>query len=133
LPQDESTWFAWLLEQPQETVLSLIVFATAACVDAVESRASGTPVSEPLAQALALDMADWWEATPESYLNLVPKAKLVDMVTDIAGAQAASDLAKMKKTQAVEFAAKHAANSRWLPLPLRPAVEADAVCAEQDK
>ncbi len=131
LPQDADTWFSWLLEQPHETVVSLIVFATANCLDVVQARSGGTPLAAPLAQALSLDMADWWEATPESYLDLVPKAKLVDMVTQIAGVQAAGVLAKMKKPEAVICAAQHASNSRWLPLPLRDTAPATAPCVEQ--
>lgn len=131
LPQDADTWFAWLLEQPQETVLSLIVFATANCVDAVEARSGDAPQAAPLAQALSLDMADWWAVTPESYLDLVPKAKLVDMVMEIAGVQAAGVLAKMKKPEAVICAAQKATNSRWLPLPLRDTAPATAPCGEQ--
>lgn len=131
LPQDSDTWFAWLLEQPEERVLSLIVFATANCLDVVQARSGGTPLAAPLAQALSLDMADWWEATPESYLDLVPKVKLIDMVTQIAGVQAAGVMAKMKKPEAVICAAQHAASSRWLPPPLRDTAPATATCGEQ--
>jgi len=126
LPQDSDNWFAWLLEQPQETVLSLIVFGTANCVDAVVARAGNESEAAPLAAALSLDMADWWQATPEAYLDLVPKAKLVEAVTEIAGEQDASAMAKMKKAEAVNFAAQHATNSRWVPAPLRQTASATA-------
>ncbi|MDP2367192.1 ParB/RepB/Spo0J family partition protein [Rhodoferax sp.] len=130
LPQDSGTWFAWLLEQPQETVLSLIVFAAANCVDAVVARTGNGSEAAPLAAALSLDMADWWQATPEAYLDLVPKCKLIEAVTEIVGAQVASGMNKMKKAEAVNFAAQHVTSSRWVPAPLRRTDNAAAPCGD---
>ena len=42
LTADSGEWFTWLLEQPQETVLSLIVFATANCADALPRQMSSS-------------------------------------------------------------------------------------------
>ena len=123
LPQDTTTWFDWLLEQPQEVVLSLIVFATANSAEAVQGRADSSDHAAPIARALSLDMADWWEPTAESYLDLVPKSKLLEAVTETAGAEVAAAMLKMKKEGAVAHAQKHLQDRRWLPAPLR-AVEA---------
>jgi len=123
LPQDTTTWFDWLLEQPQEVVLSLIVFATANSAEAVQGRADGSDHAASIARALSLDMADWWEPTAESYLDLVPKTKLVEAVTETAGAEVAAAMLKMKKEGAVAHAQQHLQGRRWLPAPLR-AVEA---------
>lgn len=119
LPKDSANWFSWLLEQPQETVLTLIVFATAHCADALQHTLGGTDNAGPMARALNLDMADWWEASPTAYLELVPKAKLMEAVTETAGAQAADAMLKMKKQEACVYAASHIQGKRWLPLALR--------------
>lgn len=119
LPEDKNQWFAWFLTQPLDVVLSAIVFATASCTASIQGRADGTDDSAEIAEALALDMADWWEPTPESYLNLVPKTKLIEMVAEVAGATEAGDMPKMKKGDAIAHAMSHMQGSRWLPKALR--------------
>ena len=119
LPDDSCEWFAWLLAQPQDTVLALIVFATAQCAEAVQHRTQGDDPAAPLARALSLDMADWWEPTPGNYFDFVPKAKLMEAVTETAGEQVAAAMLKMKKDAAVAHATQHVLRHRWLPAPLR--------------
>ena len=119
LPENSDAWFAWLLEQPQVVILSLIVFATANCADALQHQLGSNDDAAPIAHALALDMSDWWQASPSSYLELVPKSKLIEVVTETAGAQVANEMLKMKKPLAVSFAASHIAGKRWLPPALR--------------
>ena len=119
LPVDPAEWFAWLLEQPQSVVVSLIVFATATTVDALQQRMGGADEAGPIAQALRLDMADWWDASPAAYLELVPKSKLIEAVSEASSPQVAREMEKMKKSGAVAFAATHIAGTRWLPPALR--------------
>ena len=130
LPTDPGAWFDWLLAQPQDTVLSLIVFATAQCADAVQGRSGGEDAAAPLARALSLDMADWWAPTPENYLDLVPKGKLIEAVTETAGGQVAAAMVKLKKEGAIAHAHQHVAGHRWLPAPLRSQRVADAAAVE---
>jgi ParB family transcriptional regulator, chromosome partitioning protein len=130
LPVDSGDWFTWLLAQPQDTVLNLIVFATAHCAEAVQGRANGADSAEPMARALSLDMADWWEPTPENYLELVPKSKLVEAVTETAGQQVAAAMLKMKKDGAIAHASQHVLGHRWLPAVLRGTPVATAQTAE---
>ena len=119
LPADSCEWFVWLLAQTQDTVLALIVFATAQCAEAVQHRIQGDDPATPLACALSLDMADWWEPTPENYFDLVPKAKLMEAVTEAAGEQMAAAMRNMKKGGAIAHASQHVLGHRWLPAPLR--------------
>ena len=129
LPAESCEWFDWLLVQTQDTVLALIVFASAQSAEAVQVSAQGDDASAPLARALSLDMADWWEATPENYLGLVPKAKLMEAVTETAGEQVAAAMLKMKKDGAIAHASQHVLGRRWLPAPLRsiPVASSSAV------
>jgi hypothetical protein len=53
--------------------------------------------SDELAEALSFDMAHWWEATPDTYLQAVPNAKLVEAVTQAVDAKAGEPIAAMKK------------------------------------
>ena len=64
-------------------------------------------------------MADWWEATTESYLSHVPKAQVLAAVTEGVGAAEAAPLAAMKKGPMVEAAARALAGRRWLPTVLQ--------------
>ena len=132
LPAEPSEWFAYFLTQSQDYALAMIVFATALCADAVQGSSTAHDAAAPLARALSLDMADWWQATADNYLNLVPKAKLMEAVTDTAGEPVASAMLKMKKDAAIAHADLHIRGHRWLPLPLRtPAVaEVSAVHAK---
>jgi ParB family transcriptional regulator, chromosome partitioning protein len=121
LPQDREDWFPWLCGQPAETVLDLVVFCTSQSIDTVQRRGESQAATTRLCTALRLDMKHWWEASPATYLSLVPKAKLIEAVTEAVGAEAARDLSKLKKDEAVAHAAAKLAGTHWLPAPLRVA------------
>ena len=59
------------------------------------------------------------KATDETYLGKVPKAKLIEAVTEACGAEAASELPKMKKGEAIAHARAQLSGTRWLPKPLK--------------
>lgn len=119
LPKNSSTWMEWFLSQPEATSIEMIVFGTANSVDAIQTDLTRSDTAKPLADALLLDMADWWTATPESYLDLVPKAKLIDAVNEAVGSKAAVEMVKMKKVEAVAYASEQLKGHRWLPVGLR--------------
>jgi ParB family transcriptional regulator, chromosome partitioning protein len=119
LPQEQSHWLAWLLDQPQPVVLELLTFCTAMTLDLVQRRAAPNVIGDQIATALSLDMASWWTAGEANFLDHVPKGKLVEVVVEAAGESAAKDLPKMKKREACAAAAAKLLDSRWLPTPLR--------------
>ncbi len=119
LPEDRKSWLQWFLDQPQEVSLSMIVFATAETVHAVQGRVDAQDHAAGLAQAVHLDMREWWRVNPENYLDLVPKAKLIEAVVEAKGAEWAKDMPKMKKPEAIAYAADALAETGWLPVPLR--------------
>lgn len=127
LSMDSGSWLEWFLSEPVSTSLEMIVFATSKSVDVIETDFSQGDPAKTLAGALSLDMADWWSPTPEAYLELVPKAKLIEAVTEAAGAVVALDMGKMKKGEAVAFAAQQLKDRRWLPVALRTRVAAATV------
>jgi ParB family chromosome partitioning protein len=62
--------FAWLLEQSQQDLLDLLAFCTAVSINTVSGR-ENVPSDDvaALVVALNLDMSEWWEATPQNYLE----------------------------------------------------------------
>lgn len=127
LPGEPAALFRWLLQQDDSPLLDLLAFCAASALDAVDARALDTTrPADRLAHALDLDMADWWTATPASYLSSVSKAQIVEAVTEACDAAAAQPLLAMKKADAVAHAAALLAGKRWLPRPLRRPATAEA-------
>jgi ParB family chromosome partitioning protein len=130
LPEDANDWLSWLIAQPQATVLSLLAYCTAQSVDLVQRRSRANVQADAIANALSLDLADWWTPCADNFLSHVPKAKIIEAVTAAVGEGAAKDLPKMKKTEAVAAGAALLAGTRWLPTPLRVASVADAASTD---
>ncbi len=120
LPVDGAEYLTWFIEQPLQVSLDMITFATATSVDGLRGRPESIDPSAPLAAALQLDMRDWWSATSENYLSLVPKAKMVQAVVEAHGGPlAAPGWEKMKKAEVLDLAHDSLKNTGWLPAPLR--------------
>lgn len=121
LPEQSAEWLQWFIDHDQSVSIAMIVFCTASCVDAVQHTPEQKDDANQIASELNLNMADWWTATPESYLSLVPKRKLMDMVTEIKSAEVAAPMEKMKRAETIAFAEAQEKDSRWLPKVLRRA------------
>jgi ParB family chromosome partitioning protein len=65
--------------------------------------------------ALNLDMADWWEPTPENYLSHVSKDRIIEVVGEAVSPQIAQTMTKMKKGELAESANTKLSGLRWLP------------------
>ena len=77
--------------------------------------------ADRLASVLSLDMAAWWQPTPQSYLARVPKALALEAVSP----EVAANLAKLKKDALAAEAEQRLAGTGWLPAILqRPVVAA---------
>ncbi|MGE0675216.1 MAG: ParB/RepB/Spo0J family partition protein [Methylibium sp.] len=126
LPKEPSAVLGWMLAQPPEIVQRLLTFLVATTVNGITGTDGGRPVNDGLARAVGLDMTRWWSATGEAYLRHVPKARVVEVVREVAGAEAAGPLAALKKDAAVAQAEQLLAGRGWLPACLRTPPEADA-------
>lgn len=115
LPTDAATWFDWFANQPQSVSIEMIVFGTSMSTTAVTGDVAKDIPASPLIKATGLDMADWWEPTPSTYMELIPKAKMMEAVADVDGQQASESMGKMKKAEAVAYATSKLAGKRWLP------------------
>ena len=88
-----------------------------------------------LAQALGLDMHDWWTPTAAGYFEHVSKAKALEAVSVIAPAQV-TRLSKLKKGDLASEAEHLVAGTGWLPSMLCKAedtVELEADLAAQGR
>jgi ParB family chromosome partitioning protein len=72
-----------------------------------------------LAEAVGLDMADWWEPTAQGFLNHVSKAQIADALKEAGSELAVDQIGVLKKDALAVKAASQLAGKRWLPLPLR--------------
>ena len=118
IPGDADKLLPWLIGQPQDTLLELLALCSALSVNAMSGR-EADHTGDALAVAVGLDMADWWAPTAGSYLIQVPKARIVEAVTEAVSVEKAAPLAKLKKGNAVAAAEGLLQGTRWLPSPLR--------------
>jgi ParB family transcriptional regulator, chromosome partitioning protein len=121
LPTDASELFVALLTTPQENLLSLLAACVAITVGAVTPREDAVPAAA-LAQAVGLDMHDWWTPTADGYFVHVSKSKALEAVRVFAPEHAVR-LLKLKKGELASEAARLAVGSGWLPEMLGAAAE----------
>jgi ParB family chromosome partitioning protein len=120
IPEDPADFWQWLLDQEQPIVLDLLAFCVGQTVHAVRlnhdsSTAPRLVAADQLAQAVNLDMADWWTPTAESYLSRVKKDQILEAIGEGTTETNFEDLRKMKKAELVGAAERRLAESRWLP------------------
>lgn len=121
LPGDPQALFRWLIAQPRDVLLDLLAYCTARSIDAVVARERMADQNDAIAEALGLDMADWWAPTAANYLGHVSKAKALEAVAEAAGEHGTPLVAAMmKKAEAAARCARRLEGTRWLPSPLRP-------------
>ncbi len=130
LPSDPEALFTELLTMPQSELLSLLAVCVGFTVSAIASQESEVPAAQ-LAQAVNLDMHDWWTPSAAGYFDHVSKAKALDAVQVFAPGEV-NRLAKLKKAQIASEAERLAAGSGWLPVMFRKPEPAVEVPAAQD-
>lgn len=139
LPNAAEALWGWLLAQDIATRLDLLAYCAGCSVNAVKKRhehadSDRLAHADHLAQALGLDMTEWWQPTAESYLRHVPKARILEAVHEGVTPEAAENLATLKKDALAAQAAERLAGTGWLPailrMPASVAVPIDALAAE---
>ena len=114
LPEDSAELFAALLAKPQDELVRLLAVCVASTVDVVTPRATQHQPSAELAQAVALDMAAWWQPTADGYFQHVPKAAILEAVGAFAP-ESLNRLAKLKKADIAREAERLADGTGWMP------------------
>nr|WP_311530315.1 ParB/RepB/Spo0J family partition protein [uncultured Ralstonia sp.] len=114
LPQRYRDLLPWLLSQSEDVMANLFAFCVAATVDGV-SETDSPHVVNAVSDVLEIDMSQYWQATRASYLQHVPKQRIVDVVAQAVSPQAANPLGAMKKGDAAAAAELMLAETKWLP------------------
>tara|TARA_R110002167_G_scaffold146776_6_gene338375 strand:- start:1144 stop:3015 length:1872 start_codon:yes stop_codon:yes gene_type:complete len=123
LPEVGQLW-GWLCSRSDSLRSELLAYCVAVTVNAVRRRQLGIDPerqaqSDLIAEAVGLDMADWWEPTRDSYFSRVPKALILSAVSEAVSSQAAENIERLKKDAMALRAEELLAGKRWLPEPLR--------------
>lgn len=119
LPREAQSLLAWVLKADDVRVLDLLAVCTASTLNTVQGRESPQPIADAIATAVGLDMADFWQPSAEGYLAAVPKAKVLDAVSEAVSPEAARKLDGLKKNALVAQAQQQLDGKRWLPSVLR--------------
>jgi len=119
LPDEPERLFGALRELEQDQLLSLLALCAACCIDAVSPRETDT-MANPLAEALDLDMTQWWKAKADGYFGQLPKARIFEAIKDFAP-EYVNQLKLYKRPELAARAEELAAGRNWLPAMLRRA------------
>ncbi len=114
LPGGSAELFAALLAMPQDELVRLLAVCVSATVDVVTPRVTQRQSGKELAQAVALDMATWWQPTAEGYFRHVSKAVILEAVGEFAPDHV-TRLAKLKKADIASEAERLADGTGWMP------------------
>ena len=118
LPANAAEWFGWLVALPQTELLDLLALCSASTLNALPNTGAASDANA-LAEAVGLDMADWWEPTALGFLNHVSKAQIADALKEADPDATDDGVGAMKKDALVVHAQSRMAGKRWLPAPLR--------------
>lgn len=129
IPGNPYDLWDWCLDQPQSVLLDLLAYAAARSVNALQlghyERKRQRAHADRLAQALAFDMTQWFEATADSYFGRVSKTGIEQAITEAKGADFAAGVSGMKKADAAAYAERQLAGTGWLPALVRIAPTAE--------
>jgi ParB family chromosome partitioning protein len=108
----------WLISLPQAELLDLLALCVAFSLDAVTGRDEARRADD-LAEAVGLNMSDWWVASADSYLRHVSKAQIVDALREAGCDPSEREVMGLRKDALVTVAATRLAGTSWLPAQLR--------------
>lgn len=135
MPDDPGALWTFVLGLSAGECAALLAHCVASAVDAVETGANTGPAlahAQLLAQCLTLDMRRFWTATTESYLGRVPKALIVEAISEGVSSEAAGRIAGLKKAEMAQAAEDLLQGTGWLPIQLRPRVSGISAPALRD-
>ncbi len=127
MPDHKQGLFNWLLEQDSAFVLELMALCTACSLDTIQTGDTIEPKNIQLAQALNLNMADYWEPTRDTYFAHIKKDKIVSLVTEVVSMDAGLSMAQLGKADLCDAAEKAMAGKHWLPALLKVPPKSEAV------
>jgi ParB family chromosome partitioning protein len=117
LPQDGDGALAWLIAQPVDVLVKILALCAAKSIYAGAGSLRQARV-DLVADAVGLDMANYWTASGDTYFKSVPKALIAEAIAEV-DAEKAKTVDKLKKGEAVALAEEALKDSKWLPVALR--------------
>jgi ParB family chromosome partitioning protein len=137
LPEQAGELWEVLASMRRSDLLDLLACCAGVGLHAVrdphDRRPGAWAQAETLATAVGLDMTGTWSATAASYFSRVPKARVLEAVTEAVGAEEAGRISGFKKGDMADAAERLLEGKGWLPpvlrtaetLPEEPAQEGD--------
>ena len=123
LPGSASALWEWCLDRDQSELLNLLAFAAARTVNAIQlphyERSKQRNHADKLAQALGMDMKEWFTPTAANYFSRISKTGIEQALTEAKGADFAEGVSSMKKADAAAYAERQIAGTGWLPEQMR--------------
>jgi ParB family chromosome partitioning protein len=124
MPDDPADLWAALEAMSAEDRMALLAHCVSRSVHAVVDPWNRVPGrlrhADTLARATGLDItAAGWQANAETYLNRVPKARILEAVREAKGERPAARIEHLRKSEMVKAAARLLEGTDWLPEPLR--------------
>ncbi|MCW0001556.1 ParB/RepB/Spo0J family partition protein [Pararhizobium sp. YC-54] len=122
VPGNPRDLWDWCLEQPTATLLDLLAYAAARSVNALQlghyERKKQRAHADRIAEALKIDMSQWFEPTAENYFGRISKTGIEQAITEAKGAEFVAGVSGMKKADAAAYAERQTAGTGWLPGPV---------------
>jgi ParB family chromosome partitioning protein len=123
MPEAGKTLWTFVHELSDAERLELLAHCVSLTANAIRASRHGSGESEAhaavLAREVGLDMTVYWQPTAASYFNRVSKERIVEAVREGVSAQAADNIARMKKQAMAEAAEAALKGTGWLPPLLR--------------
>jgi ParB family transcriptional regulator, chromosome partitioning protein len=129
LPGEHADLWDWCLGQTQDTLLDLMAICAACTVDAVQTKHEVKCLrhADDLAEALKLDMGQWFTPTASNFFAKISKQAILDSIAEARGTPCAPSWQKLKKPELAMLAEHHTAGTGWLPKPVRLPPQTGAV------
>lgn len=123
LPADGDDLLSWCLTALQDDLLDVLAVASAHGLDAVvgksDANTRGSATARVVAEAMQLDMAQWYRPTAEGYFGRISKAMILADLAEARQAPCAPSWETMKKAELAVVAEREIAALGWLPGPMR--------------
>lgn len=136
LPGNPAQLWTWCLDRSRDELVTLLAEVAAHAVDAVRrkvDRADSRRLrhADDLAEALSLDMTQWYTPTAEGYFARTQRAHILAAIDEAKGGHGPA-LDKLKKSELAVRAAQIVAGTGWLPAPLRGAAPEAEIADDGD-
>jgi ParB family chromosome partitioning protein len=124
MPEDADAFWGWLLTQSTDRLMGLLAVCAGMSVNAVHKRQDRADAprlahADQLADALGLDMTQWWQPTAAGFFGRIAKSRILEAVAEGFSKGAADNLAKLKKDVLAQRAEAKLGGTGWLPAVLR--------------